>query len=82
MCLACVILRAATNKYGGAHHQYPLPISKNLWKCRIRIEMLSKVRAAQKGPMINENQKPALSISLQVFHHFEQAKTQVENRDR
>lgn len=48
MCLAWGILRAATNKYGRAHHQYPLPISKNLWKCRLRIEMLSKVRAAQK----------------------------------
>lgn len=48
MCLAYGILRAATNKYGVAHHQYPLLISKNLWKCRIRIEMLSKVHAAQR----------------------------------
>lgn len=31
--------------------------------------------------MINENQKPALSILLQVFRHFEQAKTRVENRE-
>lgn len=40
--------------------------------------MLSKVRTAQISPTINENQKPALSILLQVFHNFEQAKTQVE----